>query len=180
MEEPDEELVRFFFSRANPGSRFTASAKEQFTPLLPRAFAQFVSEKVSARLRSALQTESQEVQAAEADSDSDSADDEERDGIFTTEDELEGYRIVRAIVCQVVPPDRIAHRDTKSYMGILLDDNNRKPICRLWFNTKQKYVGVFDEDKNEDRIPIDAISDIYLLSKQLLAAVRRYEEEGGS
>ena len=62
-------------------------------------------------------------------------------------------------------------------MGILLDDNNRKPICRLGFNTKQKYVGVFDAGKKEDRIPIDSVSDIYLLSKQFLATVKRYEAE---
>jgi hypothetical protein len=62
-------------------------------------------------------------------------------------------------------------------MGILLDDNNRKPICRLWFNTSQKYVGVFDAEKNETRIPIDNLADIYLMSDRLLEAVRRYERD---
>lgn len=176
MEEPDEELVRFFFSRANPGARFTTGAKEQFTPLVPRAFSQFISEKVSSRLRHALQNESQDAETVDVPKDAVESEEAERDGVVTTEEEMEGYRIVCAIVCQMVPPERVAHRDTKSYMGILLDDNNRKPICRLWFNTKQKYIGVFDGDKREDRIPIDSISDIYLLAKQLLSTVRRYED----
>jgi len=60
-------------------------------------------------------------------------------------------------------------------MGVLLDNSNRKPICRLWFNTSQKYVGVFDAEKNETRIPIENISDIYMLSDRILETVSRYQ-----
>ena len=177
FENPDEELVRFFFSRANPGARFTATFREQFTPLVPRAFSQFVSEKVSSRLRNALQSESQSAEPAdEALDDADEPRTHGKDGVETTDEELEGFRIVRAIVCQAVTPERVVHRDTKSYMGILLDDNNRKPICRLWFNAKQKYVGILDSEKNETRIPIEQVSDIYQLGGHLLARVHQYEE----
>ena len=66
------------------------------------------------------------------------------DGIVTTEEEWEGFHIVRAILAKHVDPRRVVMRDTKSYCGILLDDNNRKPICRLRFNYSQKYIGLFD------------------------------------
>jgi hypothetical protein len=36
---------------------------------------------------------------------------------------MEGFYIVRAIVCAKVKVTRIAHRDQQSYFGILLDDN---------------------------------------------------------
>lgn len=180
LEDPDEEFVRFFFSRANPGGRFTASAREDFTPLLPRAFSQFVSDLVSKRLRNALQSETRLEQSGEVRPEESQVEDveESADGIVTTEEELEGYRVVLAIVCSAVSPARVAHRDTKSYIGILLDDNNRKPICRLWFNTKQKYLGVFDESKDESRIPIEAVSDIYLHADKLRQRVEAYEAEG--
>jgi hypothetical protein len=42
---------------------------------------------------------------------------------------------------------QVVQRDAKSYMAVLLDDNNRKPIARLYFNRKQKYIGIFDVDK---------------------------------
>jgi hypothetical protein len=49
-----------------------------------------------------------------------------------------------------VKPERIAHRDQKSYFAVLLDDDNRKPIARLWFNgKKQKHLGLFDDDEVE-------------------------------
>ncbi|MEM9598917.1 MAG: type I restriction endonuclease [Acidobacteriota bacterium] len=177
FESPDEELVRFFFVRANPGGRFTAAAREQFTPLVPKAWSQFLSEKVSGRLQKALNSESRDSRP-ELEDDEPESDSAElgRDGVVTTEEELEGFRIVKAIVCRAVAPERVVHRDTKSYMGILLDDNNRKPICRLWFNTKQRYLGILDEDKKETRIPIDEVADLYRHSDTLIEAVNRYKD----
>lgn len=53
--------------------------------------------------------------------------------IETTAEELEAFYIVRAIMRDVVDVKRIAMRDIKTYCGILLDDNNQQPICRLHF-----------------------------------------------
>ncbi|WP_028322706.1 type I restriction endonuclease [Desulfatiglans anilini] len=176
-ESPDEEFVRFFFSKTNPGARFTASAREQFTPLVSKAFSQFISDKISDRLRSALQSETKSSKSDPQEDKEPAVDngDASKEGVITTEEELEGFRIVRAIACRVVPPGRIAHRDTKTYMGILLDDNNRKPICRLWFNTKQKYLGVFDQQKVENRIPIDDPTDIYKHSDRIISIIELYD-----
>lgn len=175
-ESPDEEFVRFFFQQVIPGGRFTATMKDQFTPLVSKAFHQFFSDKVSDRLRSALENE-KESNENKNDVQFESVDDELRDdGIITTEEELEGYNIVRAIVAKCVAPTRVFHRDTKSYMGILLDDNNRKPICRLWFNAKQKYLGVVGADKEETRIPIDSVVDIYQYSEKLIETIGYYED----
>jgi hypothetical protein len=59
-------------------------------------------------------------------------------------------------------------------MGILLDDNNRKPICRLWFNSKQKYLGIFDGKKEETRIPIESVVDIYQHADKILEIIATY------
>ncbi|MEF1342310.1 restriction endonuclease, partial [Vibrio rotiferianus] len=74
-----------------------------------------------------------------------------------------------------VEVQRVFSRDTQSYFGILLDDNNRKPICRLWFNTKQKYIGIFDESKTEVRHPIESVDDIFNFSEQLQNTLALYE-----
>ena len=98
------------------------------------------------------------------------------DGIVTTEDEIEGYHIVKSILRQTVDASRITMRDTKSYCGILLDNTNRKPLCRLHFNTAQKYLGLFSQ-KNEDRVPIESVDDIYKYSEQIKATLLEYEGE---
>ena len=101
-------------------------------------------------------------------------------GIETTLEELEGFHIVRAIVCGDVKPSRVVQRDAKSYFAVLLDDNNRKPIARLHFNRVQKYLGVFDADKSETRIPITSLEDIYEHADTLRESVRSYLESTAS
>lgn len=171
-EAPNEEFVRFFFQQVIPGGRFTATMKEQFTPLVSRAFSQFLSDKVNDRLRSALESEKEVVEDDAVIKEGEGR----KDGIVTTEEELEGFNIVRAIAAKSISPVRVVHRDTKSYMGILLDDNNRKPICRLWFNSKQKYLGVINSNKEENRIPIDSPIDIYQHADKILETIASYEK----
>jgi hypothetical protein len=83
------------------------------------------------------------------------------DGIETTGEELEGFHVVKAICREVVEGNRITYRDSKNYFAVFIDDNNRKPICRLHFNRTQKYLGIFDAQKVETKIPIESIDDIY-------------------
>lgn len=94
--------------------------------------------------------------------------------IVTTEEEIEGFMIVKAIVRNAVDVKRVAMRDNQSYCGVLLDDNNRKPICRMHFNRSQKYLGVFDENKAETRIPINGVDDIYAHSEKLIETAKSY------
>jgi hypothetical protein len=77
----------------------------------------------------------------------------------------------------VIDPARVVSRDVKSYFGILLDDNNRKPLARLHFNTSQMYIGLFDKDgKTEERMRLDRLEDIYALSDRLKATAARHIE----
>lgn len=94
--------------------------------------------------------------------------------LVITEDQLQAYYIVKAIVCDVIDTERIVYRNTVSYFGILCDDNNRRPVCRLHFKGKQKFIGVMDADKNEQRIPINSLNEIYKLADRLKTTVASY------
>lgn len=176
FEQPDQDFVKFFFRRAVPSGHFSASAKAEYTPLVAKAFQQLISDRVSDRLKNALQSESKATEQKE-DTETDGQPLQGRkDGIATTEEELEGFRIVRAIVCRVVSPERVYPRDTKTNLGILLDNTSHKPICRLWFNSpEQKYLSVWDAEKKETKIPIDTLVDIYKHSDRLVQTVQKYE-----
>jgi len=100
---------------------------------------------------------------------------DKKSGIVTTEEEKQAYMIVRAIVVSEIPLERVVDRDTKSYFGVLVDDSNRRPICRFHFNGKnKKYLGLLDEHKTETRHQIDRLEDIYQYAEQLREAARRY------
>jgi predicted type IV restriction endonuclease len=162
MENPPDDLVRLVTHGLYSG-RFTAQVKEQFTPMVKAAFREIVRETVHARLSNALaDTEEQEP-----------ADQGPEDDVVTTEEEREGFHIVRAIVRDVIKPARIVMRDQKSYCGILIDNNNRRPLARLHFNRNTWYLGLFDGEK-EERVRISSLDEIYDHAERLRSTAREY------
>lgn len=174
-DEPTEEFVRFMVSQVYDG-RITKNVRAAFRPVIRKALRQFVHGKVSGRLKYALHAEevSTEQSAEKGPAETEAEKKEETDGIVTTDEELEGFHIVRAIMAEVVDPKRVVHRDVKSYFGILLDDNNRQPICRLHFNTAQKYIEFFDKEKGE-RKAIAELNEIYQYAGRLRGTLAQYE-----
>lgn len=174
LNNPEDDFVKFFASRVYDGM-LTQKVRESFQNLTRKAASQYINDQVNERLKSAItgitpaaveiQTEIQQ-----------SEDDEQKDEseIITTLEELEGFHIVKAITRAVLEAPRITHRDTKTYCGILVDDNNRKPLCRLHFNRTQKYIGLFDLEKNETRHPIATVDDIYSFADILKATAALY------
>lgn len=174
LNSPSEEFVRFFTKHVYSG-KMTKRVKEDFKDITHRAFKQFVNEKISDRLKSALEQEvdgaAQEIATLEGENLEGAKD----DGIVTTDEEIEGFHIVRAILHEITDPERITLRDRKNYCNVLLDNNIKKRVCRFYFDSRQKYVGFFDENKVEEKIPIDRLSDIYNYAEKLKATLGYYE-----
>ena len=179
LTEPDDDFIKMIASRVYEGS-ITQKVREQFSELTRKAAAQFLNEQVNDRLKSAMGGGSANVATA-APTNAKPEETEEavleeaaKNTVVTTEEEIEGFHIVKAIVRSVLEAHRIVYRDTQSYFGILADDNNRRPICRLHFNRSQKYLGLFDAEKNETRHPIGSLDEIYGFEAQLKATAQTY------
>jgi hypothetical protein len=178
MSSPSEEFVRFFASQLY-GSRLTTAIRQQFADITKRGLHQFISERISDRLKSALADESgsstlSSIQSQVGAASTPVAADQEQ-LIQTTTEELEAFYIVKSILREVVDVKRVHSRDTRSYFGVLLDDNNRKPICRLRFNFSQKYLGLFNQSKEEERVGLTDLNDIYQHADRLKATIGFYE-----
>jgi len=182
MESPSDEFVRFFASKVFNGL-LTPNRREYFSGITKRSFNQVINERINERLKSAMSgaasveatSTSPVVTASEASTTE--AIVTKEDVVQTTAEELEGFYIVKSLLRNMVDPNRITHRDTQSYMGILLDDNNRKPIARLHFNRMQKYVGIFDENRKEERVAIQNLDDIYQHAEKMRRVFAFYERE---
>lgn len=172
LEEPSEAFIRFFLPHVYHG-RGTAAVVEQFSSIVKKSLNQWLSDKVSSRLKSALDKEV-ESDKAEAQKIEEKIEETTKKNIETTEEELEGYMIVKGILRQRIDVSRVHYRDTQSYFGILLDDNNRKPICRLHFNGNKKYIEVFDAEKHGTRYEIDSLDDVYAYNDALLNTMDYY------
>ncbi|MCY3568411.1 MAG: hypothetical protein OXH38_07260, partial [Chloroflexi bacterium] len=98
-------------------------------------------------------------------------------GVFTTAEEEEAYWLCKGMVHGTIEPHRVRFRDSKTYASVLIDDNNRKPLCRFHFNGRVKHIGIFDADKNETRHPIEDIDDLLKFSRTLRRTARRYADQ---
>ncbi|WP_410507387.1 type I restriction endonuclease [Methanosarcina hadiensis] len=184
INSPSEEFVRYFTKKVT-NSPFTQNVRERFTILTRNALNQFINDRINDRLKLAMSEDSvssnstEIVQALNLNENKESSSPEvlndNLEKIITTGEELEGYYIIKAILRESLDLKRVAIRDKKSYCGVLLDDNNRKPICRMYFNTRQKYLGLFAGDKDEEKVPIDDLNRIYDYADKLKNTVYNYD-----
>lgn len=165
FENPSEEFVKFFTKQIYKGKQINKKVLDQFTVIVQKSINQTFKDVVNERLQSALSKDESNVEEEIV----------EESKIVTTDEEVEAFHIVRSIIRTKVEVKRIIARDTQSYYGILLDDNNRKPICRLHLNGSNKYIGLFDQNKNEERILLNNIDEIYVYTDRLLNTISLYE-----
>ena len=167
---PSDEFVRMIAAKIGV-KPLTAALKETVRSLVVSSVGNLIRDRVNERLTSALTV----ANPAEA---TDSADSAENGGpVVTTQDEIDGFQIVRAIASKLVDPRRIVMRDAQTYCAILLDDNNRRPLVRLRFNSPTaRYLGVF-AGKEETRERVSEPVDIY---KHDAAILKRVTELLGS
>jgi hypothetical protein len=170
--EPGEEFVRHMAKQVFEGV-LTEKAREKFKGITKKAFTQFISDRVSDRLTSALSEEKAATQPVEEIQPLH----EDVKKIETTQEELDAFNIVKAILRQKVDLKRITIRDTASYCGVLLDESNRKPLCRFYFNTANKYLAVFDANKKEIKLPLSSLDDIYNHTDKLIDSLENYLKE---
>jgi predicted type IV restriction endonuclease len=171
---PSEDLIRLVVTSADllGGKRFTPAIKEQFAPITKRAFQQLIGDRINDRLKVAMSPDP--VVTTDDSANASPASDAETEDIRTSLEEVEGFHIVRAILREIIDARRVVMRDAQSYCAILFDDNNRKPICRLRFNnTSRLQLGIFS-GKDEEKVVLSDLSDIYKYADKLKATASAY------
>jgi len=173
LSNPSVDFVKHFARQVYP-SIITAKILEQFTNLTKKSIQQHITDLITERLKTALTKEDEATKEQEAILAEQTKTDENK--IVTTEEELEGFMIVKTILRQKISATRVAYRDSQSYFAILLDDNNRKTICRLYFNGVKKYFVTLDANKKEVKNEILSLDDIFKYSDVLISIVENYDK----
>lgn len=175
---PSTDFVKLFATKVYEG-RMWQNIIDQFTPLVKRAISSHINDIINERLKGALtvsdsRPETSQVKIEEQHQESQPEPTTESK-VVTTEEELDAYRIIQAICRQKVDVTRIAYRDAQTYFSVLLDDNNRKPICRMYFNTATKYVATIDENKKDVKHVIEKLDDLFQYTDDYFKAIDMYE-----
>lgn len=176
FQNPSEGLIKLFSKQIYRGM-LTSKVIEQFGALTKKSIQQYINDLITERLKSALKKEN-DTEQSDPEKELITTNVEEKGSVIeTTEEEKEGYMIVKTILRQRIKASRIAYRDAQSYFAILLDDNNRKTICRLYFNGSRKYIGTFDGQKKETRAEILTVDDLFKFEEILHKTVDWYDSE---
>lgn len=164
MANPSDDFVKMIASQVHEG-RLIQSVKDTVAIATKAAFREIMRDRVRARLNTALEDPdvgdlSDEIVKDESE-------------IVTTEEEVEGYLMVKSMLRGEIDTGRIFIRDAKSYCAVLLDDNNRKPLVRLHFNRTQKYLGLFDGNV-EEKVAIDSLDEVLDYKDRICSTVEKY------
>ncbi len=176
FKNPSADFVKLLGKKIYNGV-FSQKVLDSFTPLVKRAISSHVNEIISDRLNTAIKNE----ESLEKDTQEDFElpegvveIDEER-GIITTEDELASFLIIKAIAGATLSAKRIFYRDAVSYFTIIVDDNNRKNICRLYLDSQtNKKMVIVNDNKEEEVYKLNDIEDLYDYAEAIQKSASRY------
>lgn len=181
FDNPSDNFVRHIMACLKSAKAYegqiTQKILEKFTPLVKKAYQSLINEIVNNKISSALTSEepakAEETPATEPEDTKEELV-EPQSKIVTTEEEIEAFYIIRGILVETCDVRDVIRRDTESYFGILFQDNNRKPICRLKLDGRVKQILIPDENKNFTKYVIETLNDIYQYKAQLQEVVKRY------
>ena len=150
---PSDDFVRYLISKSGVcDGRITDKVIEKHKSTTVEAFNLFMSKVMKTSLDFSLTAKQEEKSS--------------KNEVVTTLEELEGYAIVKSILNDIIDISRVTYRDNASYFNVLLDDNIRKTVCRLYFNRSQKYIAFLVGTK-ENKQPINSVNDIFGFAEQI-------------
>ncbi len=166
LETPTDEFVRLLINASDANAKVTTKNIDIMRGIVRKSLHNLIQNKVHQALKTSQSGAAQEQHSLEVNNGAVSSEASNQAAsaakeIVTTAEEWEGFYTVRALLYDVVKPERVQPKDTLNYFNVLLDGNTKQQICRFYFNTPKKYLGLFTED-GEQKKEITSLADLYL------------------
>ncbi len=170
LSNPSESFVRYFSKQVYSG-KLTSQKLSDFTTIVKKSREQFIDDIMQERFKklSEMSVSKDESDVVEDELDTKNSIDDVISG-----DYVESYCIIKSILCEVIDIKRITIRSAKNHYLIALDNSNRKPICKLFFNSSTKQIGLFS-NKSLQRKTINSVDDIYNHKENLKNVISEYD-----
>lgn len=171
LSNPSADFIKYIISHIYDG-RATQNIVDKFTPIIQKATTDYVAEMIAERIKLMSATvQPQEEPTPETD-DNEQAE-EKVSRINTTEEEIAAFYTIKSLVREALGDNNLTYKDTESYLGVLLNNNTRKWVCRLRVEGTRKTLAVPDENKNEVRHELNSIDDLYDYKDVLVEVIQR-------
>lgn len=173
VENPSPEFVKLVAKKVLTNKMITKKISAEFCDYIKTAFSETVLDMAAAKieqLQKGLKEQTEEPDIV--------IEPPEDTGIITTEEELQGYYIVKSILADMVPLEDIIYKDTKSYFSINYKGHPWKWICRLCLEGKTKLLilNVDKEEMKELKIKLIKVEDIYQYKEQIRTVASRFSD----
>lgn len=166
LTQPTESFLKYIVGEIYEGAK-TKNTLEKFEPIVKKGFSQFISERVNEKLSAALNT-NVDTKLPNDDISEEIEDTSKTDSeIVTTPEELEAYTTTKIVLKDIIEPSRVFYRDNRSYFNILIDDNIRKWIMRVYVNNHQIKLVFNNDDRTvvEIKNPLDIVQYASILNE---------------
>ena len=169
---PSYDLVRLLVRRVSRSRITPAAIRDPFTALTKQALTQFISDRVSERLKSALERDAATVALP-----AESPDTEEVPEFNLSE--TEGVNIIRAVLASHIDTQRVGMNRNKRYSSIMLHEDASHSdwgylLCRLHFRNEDSLR--LQVPANGARVQITSVNALYDYAGQLRAVVEEAEK----
>lgn len=180
LENPDDDFIKII-GKEIYDRRLTQNKIEEFKVIFRDTFKNFINDFIRKKFETAL--ESSKQVSNESEEKIEEIIEEKQDNlIITTQEELEAYYIIKSILGRYTDMENLTFKDTRSYFGVLYQNNTRKWICRLEigekimlkFPTEERYEG---GGMVEEKIYIDSLRDLYNFEEKLVGILKKYLPE---
>ncbi|MFV0520067.1 MAG: type I restriction endonuclease [Lachnospirales bacterium] len=170
FDNPSDNFVKYVLNEVYDGVK-TQTVVDKYKPIVKKSFNNFITELMNSKIKTAFTPpvveetiiiENEEIQ-----------DLQDVSKIFTSQEELDSFYIIKSILAEKSLSNRIIYKDTESYFGILFDNNIRKWICRLYLSDSRRAI-VFNNSENTKKIYLDSLDDIYKYKNTLFEIVDNF------
>ena len=164
LQNPGDDFVRIFLKEAYSGPK-TQVVIERFRPILKKSLNDYITELLSEKILSALENQEEKEPGEE---------EAQEDVSTATDDEMEAFFLVKTILRGIVDVRELYGKKTDSYFVVLYQNNSRKWVCRLVFNSAQKYLILPKGGRQTIRYAFASVNDMMDYKNQLIEAMKRY------
>ncbi len=140
--------------------RFTDAVSDQMSKIVKYAFEDFVGDIVKVAMTS-ISTPKETIVSQDQKAE-------------LTQPELEAFGIIKAICCDVVDVARISYRKFTDSFSIMLDNNQRRQIVKL-FLSEEPVVHIYSENQAPQPIKLKAITSLYTYKNEVLQAASKWK-----
>ena len=168
ISNPSPLFVKYFAKQVCSGFVWQ-SVIDQFTPFVKQAFSSVINDIIQDRLNSAIKNEEQNTETLTI-----NETDLEDSGIVTTQEELDAFEIVKAILSEKYDISDIYYKDFKSYFLIYYAKEQYLWVCRLSLKQYSKSIIFPDKEHsgNYEKVELSSINELYNLKDKLWEAMR--------